>query len=230
MVYDRSQNFQRNRASLYEDALNIFLREWAAEKRVNRGGAINQFLDVADETRMLSEIAEQNFSENRLFFSKKELITQIQKFGDGNTNTLKTFNASKVLETILIDQGIFVERVRGSYSFSHLTFQEYLTANYIVGDPRSIQRVNQHLHDEHWREVFLLTAGLMREADELLEAMTVEASKFINMGGLKPLLQWAERITDTTDSRYSGLTKRAFAIRQYFILMYLNECYKNGQA
>ena len=29
MVYDNSQNFQRNRASLYEDALNIFLREWA---------------------------------------------------------------------------------------------------------------------------------------------------------------------------------------------------------
>ena len=37
-----------------------------------------------------------------------------------------------------------------------------------------------HLHDEQWREVFLLTAGLMREADDLLVAMEAEAAKSIN--------------------------------------------------
>ena len=31
-VYDRSQTLSRNRASLYEKALNVFLEEWAAEK------------------------------------------------------------------------------------------------------------------------------------------------------------------------------------------------------
>ena len=76
-------------------------------------------------------------------------LTQIQKFGAGNANTRETFNAPEILDKILIDQGLFVERVKGSYSFSHLTFQEYLTANYIVGNPRSIQGlVNQHLHDQ----------------------------------------------------------------------------------
>ena len=139
MVYDGSQNFQRNRASLYEDAFNIFLKEWAAEKKVSRGASINQYLDIADEKRMLSEIAAENLEANRLFFTEDELIAQIQKFGAGNTNTLGTFNAPKILETILIDQGLFVEQVRGSYSFSHLTFQEYLTANYIIRNTRSIR-------------------------------------------------------------------------------------------
>ena len=213
MVYDNSQNFQRNRASLYEDAFNIFLKEWAAEKRVNRGASINQYLDIADEKRMLSKIAAENLETNRLFFSENELIAQIQDFGEGNANTLETFNAPKVMETILIDQGLFVEQVRGSYSFSHLTFQEYLTANYIVGDTRSIQGlVNSHLHDSQWREVFLLTAGLIREADDMLMAMAVEATKCIKTDGLKALFQWVERITDTTDSQYSGYLKRSFAI------------------
>ena len=159
MVYDNSQNFQRNRASLYEDALNIFLREWLAEKRVRRDDSISQYLDIADEKRMLSEIAAKNFEANRFFFGKDELITQIQEFvGESSANTLETFNAPKILDTILIDQGLFVERVTGSYSFSHLTFQEYLTANYIVGHPQSIQGlVEGHLHDEQWREIFLLT-------------------------------------------------------------------------
>ncbi len=227
MVYDGSQNFPRNRASLYEDALNIFLKGWAAEKRVNRGALINQYLDIADEKRMLSEIAKKNLEINRLFYSESELIAQIQEFGEGNTNTLETFNASKILDTILIDQGIFVEQVRGSYSFSHLTFQEYLTANHIVGDKHSIQDlVKQHLHDERWREVFLLTAGLMREADDLLEAMESEASEFINTDCLKSLLQWAERITDPTDNRYSGLAKREFVIGKFFLLRSLNEAHK----
>ena len=227
MVYDNSQNFPRNRADLYEKALSIFLEEWAAEKRIGREKSISQYLDIADEKRMLSEIAAKNFDENRLFFSKVELINQIQAFGAGNANTLETFNAPKILETILIDQGLFVERVRGSYSFSHLTFQEYLTANYIVGDPQSIQGlVNQHLHDPQWREIFLLTAGLMREADDLLEAMEVEAAKSINTDGIKSLFQWAERQTDTTDDRYKGIVKRLFILRQFFSLLLLNKNYE----
>ena len=224
MVYDNSQNFQRNRASLYEDALNIFLREWLAEKRVRRDESVSQYLDIADEKRMLSEIAAKNFEANRLFFSKDELITQIREFGEGNANTPETFNAPKILDTILIDQGLFVERVRDSYSFSHLTFQEYLTANYIVRDTRSIKGLTKkHLHNKQWREVFLLTSGLMHEADDLLKAMEVKAAKVIDTPGLKALFRWAERITDTTDNQYSGLTKRAFVIDQYFFLNLLNK-------
>ena len=224
MVYDGSQNFQRNRASLYEDAFNIFLKEWAAEKKVSRGASINQYLDVADEKRMLSKIAAENLEANRLFFTEDELISQIQNFGEGNANTLETFNVPKILEAILIDQGLFVEQVRGSYSFSHLTFQEYLTANYIVGDTRSIQGlVNSHLHDWQWREVFLLTAGLMREADDLLTAMETEAAECIKTDGLKALFQWVERITDTTNKQHSELSQRAFAINQYLVLNQLNK-------
>ena len=155
MVYDISQSFSRNRASLYEKALNIFLEEWAAEKRVNRGASIDQYLDIPDEIRMLSEIAAKNFEANSLFFNKDELITQIREFGEGNANTWETFDAPKILDTILIDQGLFVERIRGSYSFSHLTFQEYLTATYIVRNTRSIKGLaKKHLHNRQWREVF----------------------------------------------------------------------------
>ena len=227
MVYDNSQNFPRNRADLYEKALNIFLEEWAAEKRVRREESISQYLDISDEKRMLSEIAKKNFEENHLFFSKDELIDQIQEFGKGDANTLPTFNASKILETILVDQGLFVERVSGSYSFSHLTFQEYLTANYIAGDPRSIKRLmTTHLHNEQWREVFLLTAGRMREADDLLVAMEIEAAECINSDGLKMLLRWTKQIINTSDDQYTRFSKQLFAIRQYFSLFLLNRIYE----
>ena len=227
MVYDNSQNFPRNRADLYEKALNIFIEEWAAEKRVRRNASVSQYLDIADEKRMLSEIAAKNFEKNRLLFKKNEIIDQIREFGEGSANTLSTFDAHKILETILIDQGLFVERVSDFYSFSHLTFQEYLTANYIVGDTQSIQRLTtQYLHNSQWREVFLLTAGRMREADRLLKGMATEAAKSINTARLRELFRWAKRLTNTTDDRYSGVAKRMAAIRYYFSLCILNKIYQ----
>ena len=223
MVYDNSQNFPQNRADLYEKALSIFLEEWAAEKRIRREESISQYLDIAAEKRMLSEIAAKNFEVDSLFFGESEILAQIREFGKGNANTPRTFNASKILETILVDQGLFVERVRGSYSFSHLTFQEYLTANYIVRDTLSIRGlVKKHLHNEQWREVFLLTSGLMHEADDLLTAMQGEAAECIKTDRLKALFQWLERITDTTNNQHSRLVQRAFAINQYLVLNQLN--------
>ncbi len=226
MVYDNSQNFPQNRADLYEKALSIFLEEWAAEKRVRQEESISQYLDVAAEKRMLSEIAAKNFNANYLFFSKAELIKQIQEFGEGNINTPSTFNAPKILETILVDQGLFVERVSGSYSFSHLTFQEYLTANYIKEAGLIQTLVTNYLHDYRWREVFLLTAGLMHTADDLLEAMKMEAAKSLNTDGLKRLLRWAEHITDSVNDEDNGFAKRVFVIRQFFSLWLLNKIYE----
>ena len=86
--------------------------------------------------------------------------------------------------------------------------------------------VNQHLYDERWREVFLLIAGLMREADDLLTAMEAEAAKCIKTDELKALLQWVEWITDTTDSQYSGYAKRSLALCQYLLLKLLNKTHE----
>ncbi len=223
-VYEDSQDFQSSQAMLYEKIFNIFLKKWTAEKHVHRDPPMSPYLAIPTVKDLLSEIAAENFKADRLVFSEDELTNQIQEFYQRRTDISSGFDASGILDAILVDPGLFVERANGIYSFFHLTFQEYLTANHIVGDKSSIQDlVNQHLHDERWREVFLLTAGLMREADDLLEAMESEASESINTDGLKSLLRWAERITDTTDNRYSRHGKRVFAIRQYSLLCQLNK-------
>ena len=46
----------------------------------------------------------------------------------------KYLDGESILEAIAIQQGIFVERATGIYSFSHLTLQEYLTAQHISDD------------------------------------------------------------------------------------------------
>lgn len=226
VFYKNKQHFPRNRAELYESALNIFLEEWPHEKFVPRDALVNQGLDISTVEGMLSEIAARNFDVNHLLFKRKELIDQIQEFCQKHANTPPTFDASKTLDAIRVDPGLFIERFKGVYSFFHLTFQEYLTANHFVRT-QSIQGLGaKHLHNERWREVFLFTAELMPEADSLLLEMTTEASKVINSDRLKMLFRWAKSITNTSDNRYDKTAKQIFAIRQYFSLWLLNETYK----
>ena len=222
-IYEDSQSFPSNRTILYERILNIFLKKWTAEKHVHRDPPVSPYLDILTVKKMLSEIAAKNFNADCVLFSENELIDHIQEFYQRRIDTSSKFDASKILDAILIDPGLFVERVNGVYSFFHLTFQEYLTANYFVSTEPIQRLVAEHLHDERWREVFLFAAELLPEADSLLVAIEAEAAKSINTPGLKALFQWAKRITDTRDNSYSELTKRAFAIEeQYFSLQLPN--------
>ena len=225
-IHEDSQDFPSREAILYEKILNIFLRKWTAEKGVHRDPPMSRYLAIPTIKELLSEIAAENFKADHLVFSENELIDQIQEFYQRKTDTSSKFDASGILDAILVDPGLFVERANGIYTFFHLTFQEYLTANHFV-KTQSIQNlVSNHLHDDRYREIFLFTAELMNTADDLLVAMEGEASKTVNIPKLKVLSGWVEQITATSDSPYSGLAKRAFAIRQYFFLRILNKIHE----
>ena len=226
-VYEDLQDFPSSQAILYEKIIGIFLKKWTAEKGVRRDPPMSRYLDIPTVKELLSEIAAENFKADRLVFSEDELINQIQDFYQQRTDIYSGFDASGILEALLVDPGLFVERADGIYSFFHLTFQEYLTAKHIVGDTPSIQvLVEQHLYDGRWRKVFLLTAGLLHEADYLLLAMEAEVVEYIDSPELEVLLRWAKKITEGTNNQYNRIAKQLFAIRQFFSLWVLNQIYE----
>jgi len=56
--------------------------------------------------------------------------------------------------------------------------------------------VENHLVDSDWREVFLLVAGLLDEADEFLQQLENEIQKYIrNTPNLQKLLHWITKLT-----------------------------------
>jgi hypothetical protein len=231
LVYDRSQNFPNNRSVLYKNALRILLEEWAAEKRILRD-EIYQGLHTELEEVLLSKIAYTGFASNRLFFSQSEIVDQIKTFLEGNLKAPQHLNGEAVLNAIAIQQGILVQRARDVFSFSHLTLQEYLTAQYIY-DNRLVEKlVTEHLPDQRWKEVFLLVAGVMRGgADDLLLLMEKEVQKYINTPKLQALLNWAEEVTVGSQGDYKPVGKRAVAIAYAYANAYaLANAYANAIA
>ncbi len=218
LVYDKNQSFPTNRSRLYQDALRILLETWSAEKRLPNRGLVYENLSIEQEEILLSEIAYQNFVADKLFLEKREVVKQIKDHLKQNLNAPQHLDGEKVLKTIEIEQGILVERARDVYSFSHLTLQEYLTAQYIYDNDLIEETVKNHITETRWQEVFLLVAGLMRgrgKADKLLLAMEKEAHNYLTtpLGQkLVPILQWADEMTkDSVDSPIKPVGRRAIA-------------------
>ncbi|NET11274.1 MAG: hypothetical protein F6K16_42660 [Symploca sp. SIO2B6] len=208
----RSQRFPAFRAQLYDKALRILLEEWAADKGIMQGD-IYDGLSTELEEVLLAEIACTHFVKDQLFFTRRELVDAIKTFLANTLDAPQHLDGEKVLDTITIQQGIFVERAEDAYTFSHLTLQEYLTAQYIVDHQQIQQLVTNHLFDQRWREVFLLVSGLMRGSVEILLAEIEKAAREkINTQKLRGLIFWAEQITKDSAGMYKSAAKRTIAI------------------
>ncbi|MEM9006225.1 MAG: NACHT domain-containing protein [Cyanobacteria bacterium P01_F01_bin.86] len=213
LIYEREQTLPNRRSTLYGRALNILLSEWSAQKRLPKKSIYKDFHPEL-EKELLSEIAYNSFKEDRLFFSKSDITDRITTFLADTLDAPEYLDGPAVLHAIEVQQGILVERATDTYSFSHLTLQEYLTALYILNNQLVSELVSQHLTDQRWREVFLLVIGLMgRRGHELLEAIDQQARTDIKTR-FKPtsLLQWAGQVTQRDTPKYERYEKVAIAI------------------
>ncbi len=166
MTFEKGQELPPNPALLYERALDILLREWAADKFVHND-PIAEGLHARLELDMLSEMAATLFAKNQFFFTRDEAVAAIELFMRNELNAPKTVDPDAVLRAIEEQQGLIVRRSMNHYSFSHLTIQEYLSARYHSSETAMVRLVDEHLADVRWRVVFELMAGLGR-ADRML--------------------------------------------------------------
>jgi predicted NACHT family NTPase len=70
----------------------------------------------------------------------------------------------------MAQHGLLVERAKGIFSFSHLTFHEYFAAKRIVDTQRDrvFQQLSGHAGDKRWQEVFFLVLGMLPDASYCL--------------------------------------------------------------
>jgi hypothetical protein len=75
-----------------------------------------------------------------------------------------------VLNRIESNLGLLVQRAMRVYSFSHLTFQEFLTARRIAKKISLLGEVGAKIGDRRWREVWLLLVTML-DADYIIPAL-----------------------------------------------------------
>ena len=203
--FSRKLYFPGDRAELYEDALGALLGGWYADKGVqtHRDEGVHpdaQFYDRLSPKRkkeIFAAIAYESFEAGHLVFRQRWLeerlaarLTRLPQAPDE-----ADIDATAVLKRIESQTGILVERATRLYSFAHLTFHEYFTAYWIEQDKKeglAVKMAHDHLLDAKWREVFLLTASLLEDGDELIAAMQEQSDIQVRgVASLIELLTWA---------------------------------------
>ena len=217
--FEDSGEFPANRAELYRRAIRTLLKKWDNSHRIEREQVYKK-LSVQRKEDLLSEVAFATFEQGEEFFKQRDveqyIADYIRNLPDAKTDPdALLLDSEEVLKSVEAQHGLLVERARGIYSFSHLTFQEYFTAREI--DAKSdIGLLVSKITDKRWREVFLLTAGMMRNADELVQQMKKRIDGLVaGDEKLQRVLNWVNQKSLSVEVRYKQSAVRAF----YFSLV-----------
>jgi len=226
LVFHEQETFPTKRAKLYQAGLDIMLVRWDRVRGIQRDpGTAN--LSQPETLNLLSQIAFTFFEKEKTYFEKSEVLPIITDFLQARSNAPCDqeelwLTSETVLRAISLQSGLLIERARDIYSFSHLTFQEYLTARNIAArcfkeklDP--LHQLASHTANWRWNEVILLTLSLLPKADQLLQAMRKNiASLVAESSTLQRALQWASQKVETVPPCYKPAAVKAF---------YLSLCY-----
>ncbi|WP_445632753.1 NACHT domain-containing protein [Nostoc sp. DSM 114161] len=178
LLFGESTDFPSNRSELYQEGVDVLLKKWDGTRRIERDLVYHK-LSLKRKQDLLSKIALETFEKGNYFFKERlveEYISDyIQNLPDAQADQQALLLDSRaVLKSIEAQHGLLVERARKIYSFSHLTFHEFFTARKITlnRNPQQVfQQLGSYITDKRWREVFLLTVGILDNADDLLQLM-----------------------------------------------------------
>jgi predicted NACHT family NTPase len=220
-VFHGQKKFPNKRSEFYKQGLDLLLGKWDEAKGVERDDAYRGFL-LPQKLRLLSQLAAVTFEQGQYFFEQRTIE---QYIGDYLRNlpgvTLEPeelqLESEAMLKAIEAQHGLLIERARGIFSFSYLAFQEYFTARKIVashnlgGLEQALGGLVRHITDPHWREIFLLTAAMLRSADSLVQLMKQQIDTLVAQDPhLQDFLMWASQKSQTIPTEPSITTARAF--------------------
>ena len=220
-MFHGQDKFPTKRTEFYKQGLDLLLGKWDEAKGIKRDEAYRGFL-LPQKLKMLSQLAAITFEKGEYFFEQRVIEQYIGDYlgnlpGANLEPEELQLESEAMLKSIEAQHGLLTERARGIFSFSYLAFQEYFTARKIVashnlqGLERSLEGLVAHITDPHWREVFLLTAAMLRSADSLVQLMKQQIDVLVAQDPyLQEFLVWASQKSQMIPTKPQLATARAF--------------------
>ncbi|MBD2343638.1 NACHT C-terminal helical domain 2-containing protein [Anabaena subtropica] len=211
-VFHQTGKFYSKRSKLYEEGLELLLEQWDKSREIERD-EIYRDLSPERKLELLSYLAVKKFEQPQyVLFEQVEIEGYIAEFlGIG----LRDSRA--VLKAIASQHGLLIERTQKIWSFSHLTFQEYLVAKWFC-DKQDWERLVIRSADKSWREIFLIIFSLLKSADSLSLAMKFWIDQLTEIDkGISLFLIWLEKKVKSIKKSY-----KLTAIKALFIALIHN--------
>jgi hypothetical protein len=192
-----------HRVTLYEKCTDALLYEWDRSKFGH--GALVGELDALAKRKLLSGLARQMHDGKQAEVPEVEVLGHFkQALPDLGQ---KASGATQIVDEIRDRSGVLVGRRPGFFAFSHMVFQEYLTA--LTFAPHTYKELVNHYKDPWWHEVIVLAAGTPgadagRLARDLLRRKAATAT-FLAAQCLETAVQMPIDIREEIERRVANL-------------------------
>jgi hypothetical protein len=207
LIFRVETSLPDERVILFEKATDTLLLKWQASKE---GGESNPRRALMQERsqpyfRRLRYLVQRlalevhtgasprrlrRLSESELEQVLLRLLMQDPLLEYANDASGAAEQAQRMIKLLLHATGLLVSDGHGSYSFPHLTFQEFLAAaaladEYIAEPEKLFNALQPHLFQPHWHEVVLLTLSRLGSRNE--QAVQTVLELIFNQADLDPL-------------------------------------------
>ncbi len=216
-VFQQTGKFYSKRSKLYEEGLELLLERWDKSREIERD-EIYRDLSVERKLELLSYLAVKKFEQEQyVLFEQAEIEGYIAEFfGIGLRES------RGVLRAIEAQHGLLIERSQKIWSFSHLTFQEYLAANWFCCFSNLDQATDYFTH-KSWHQVFTLIAEKTLRADKFILNIKDKTDRLIfNDVELQKFLEWLHDKSNSIPGSYKPVALRAF---YFFLELNLNNSF-----
>jgi formylglycine-generating enzyme required for sulfatase activity/energy-coupling factor transporter ATP-binding protein EcfA2 len=163
LVHRYRAHLPERRAELYEECVEVLLGYWDEAKGLRQAELPGLKLDAGDKRSLLEPVALWMHERQLREIDREMLLRQLRGLFEPLSADDREAGkrAEAFVQVIGARSGLLQERGLGVYSFSHLTFQEYLTARAVAGREDYIEYALARAGQAWWREVLLLTAGYL---------------------------------------------------------------------
>ena len=195
LVHRYRATLPQRRVELYEECTELLLGHWDMGKEGEEAKWLAEYAGIeiqldASEKRTLLEPVARWYHEHRVTEAEQwqieqllaERMVQITLPTAVVARSQARVQARDFLRFLDERSGLFQEWEVGQYAFTHLTFQEYLTARDIASEDNYVDQIVSHLDENWWKETILLTAAHLSltsrtRASQLVRAILVAGVK-----------------------------------------------------
>jgi Caspase domain/NACHT domain len=166
IFHQRDGKLPQERVELYHQAVELLLDVWIRRQRDDDDAKLLRY-ELFDVLEPLAEHIHR-YEPTGLIpeLQLRQLTLQFLALSRGENPLRPTPQLRKTVDEIIRvireDVGLIAARGEGVYGFLHLTFQEYLAARALVGDPvLACSQITDRMGDARWREAIRLGLGYL---------------------------------------------------------------------
>ena len=223
-IFYRTGKFYSKVSRLYEEGLEVLLEQWDDSRNIERD-EVYRDLSVEKKLELLSHLAVNKFKQEQyILFEQTEIEKAIADF-----LRISQRSSHAVLKSVEAQHGLLIERAQKIWTFSHLTFQEYLVAKeYEKQDSWRI--LMPKIIQDNWREVFFMISDILPNPHLFILNMKEFADSFIEKEDrLFYFLEWLNRRSDSTTDEVDYIVLKAFYFEISLALALASEKAETGK-